>query len=185
MKRKKILVTSWSFPAMFSEAFVKDIKTRDCVVRGWTTFLTLSQKSPGFYVSTEQVFWKHFGKSNFSLSHSVFYLFWELFAIFIEFKIVVCKLFEFRRIKYLLFRKDLIECYFMFQSLYKHNWHRHVFRSTSALYAKSLISSHISVNPFPHNDIFWRPWETSLLKTLLEKEKLLITSNFSFSHSVF
>ena len=28
----------------------------------------------------------------------VFYLFWELTAIFIEFKIVVCKLFQFRRI---------------------------------------------------------------------------------------
>ena len=41
------------------------------------------------------------------------------------------------------------------------------------------------VNTFPHNDAFWRPWETSLLKTLWEKEKLLVTSNFSFSHSVF
>ena len=41
------------------------------------------------------------------------------------------------------------------------------------------------VNPFPHNDTFRRPWETSLLKTLWEKEKLLVTSNFSFSHSVF
>ena len=39
-------------------------------------------------------------------------------------------------------------------------------------------------NPFPHNT-FWHPWETSLLKTLWEKEKLLVTSNFSFSHSVF
>ena len=38
---------------------------------------------------------------------------------------------------------------------------------------------------FPHNDTFWRPWETSLLKTLWEKEKLLITSNISLSHSVF
>ena len=42
-----------------------------------------------------------------------------------------------------------------------------------------------SFNPFPHNDTFWRPWETSLLKTLWEKEKLLVTSNFSFTHSVF
>ena len=42
-----------------------------------------------------------------------------------------------------------------------------------------------SLNLFPHNDTFLRPWETSLLKTLWEKEKLLITSNFSFSHSVF
>ena len=41
------------------------------------------------------------------------------------------------------------------------------------------------VNPFPHKDTFWRPWETSLLKTLWEKEKLLITSNFSFTHRVF
>ena len=36
-----------------------------------------------------------------------------------------------------------------------------------------------------HNDTFWHPWETSLLKTLWEKEKLLATSNFSFSPSVF
>ena len=41
------------------------------------------------------------------------------------------------------------------------------------------------INPFPHNVTFWRPWETSLMKTLWEKEKLLVTSNFSFSHSVF
>ena len=33
--------------------------------------------------------------SNFSLFHSVFYLFGELSAIFIKFKIVVCKLFQF------------------------------------------------------------------------------------------
>ena len=43
----------------------------------------------------------------------------------------------------------------------------------------------IILNPFPHNNTFWRPWETSLFKTLWEKEKLLVTSNFSFSHSVF
>ena len=36
-------------------------------------------------------------------------------------------------------------------------------------------------NPLPHNNTFWRLWETSLLKTLWEKEKLLVTSNFSFS----
>ena len=33
--------------------------------------------------------------------------------------------------------------------------------------------------------LFDDPWETSLLKTLWEKEKLLVMSNFSFSHSVF
>ena len=41
------------------------------------------------------------------------------------------------------------------------------------------------LNPSPHNDTFWRPWETSLLKTQWEKEKLLVTSNFSYTHSVF
>ena len=40
-------------------------------------------------------------------------------------------------------------------------------------------------NPFPHNNTFRSPWETSLLKTRWEKEKLLVTSNFSFTHSVF
>ena len=49
----------------------------------------------------------------------------------------------------------------------------------------SLTVTHATLNPFPHNDTFWRPWETTLLKTLWEKEKLLVTSNFSFSHSVF
>ena len=43
----------------------------------------------------------------------------------------------------------------------------------------------VRTNPFPHNDAFWSPWETSLLKTLWEKEKLLVTRNFFFSPSVF
>ena len=36
------------------------------------------------------------------------------------------------------------------------------------------------VNPFPNKSRFLRVCSTSLLKTLWEKEKLLITSNFSF-----
>ena len=43
----------------------------------------------------------------------------------------------------------------------------------------------IWISPFPHNDTFWHPWETRVLKTLWVKEKLLVTSNFSFNHSVF
>ena len=39
--------------------------------------------------------------------------------------------------------------------------------------------------PFPNKPCFLRVCSTSLLKTLWEKEKLLVTSNFSFSHSVF
>ena len=43
----------------------------------------------------------------------------------------------------------------------------------------------VAVNPFPNKPWFLRVCYTSLLKTLWEKEKLLVTSNFSFSHSVF
>ena len=76
--------------------------------------LTLSHSRPGFNVSAVQVFWKHGGKkekllvtSNFSFSHSVFYQFWELFAIFIKFEIAVCKLFQFGRVLNLLFGDGL------------------------------------------------------------------------------
>ena len=41
------------------------------------------------------------------------------------------------------------------------------------------------LNPFPNKPWFLRVCSRSLLKTLREKEKLLVTSNFSFSHSVF
>ena len=43
----------------------------------------------------------------------------------------------------------------------------------------------LSFNPFTNKPWFLRVCSTSLLKTLWEKEKLLVTSNFSFSHSVF
>ena len=41
------------------------------------------------------------------------------------------------------------------------------------------------VNPFTNKPWFLRVCSTSLLKTVWEKEKRLVTSNFSFSHSVF
>ena len=49
---------------------------------------------------------------------------------------------------------------------------------------------HAIVGPVPltlsqTSSVFLRLCRTSLLKTLWEKEKLLVTSNFSFSHSVF
>ena len=40
-------------------------------------------------------------------------------------------------------------------------------------------------NPLLHRYSFWRINNRRLLKTLWEKKKLLITSNFSFSHNVF
>ena len=49
-----------------------------------------------------------------------------------------------------------------------------------------LITQDLTVlNPFPNKPWFLRVYSTSLLKTLWEKEKLLVTSNFSFSHSLF
>ena len=39
----------------------------------------------------------------------------------------------------------------------------------------------MAINPFPNKFFFI----TSVLKTLWEKEKLLVTSNFFFSHTVF
>ena len=46
--------------------------------------------------------------SNFSFSHSVFYLFVELSAIFIKSEIVVCKIFQFGRVYNMSFGKGLI-----------------------------------------------------------------------------
>ena len=49
----------------------------------------------------------------------------------------------------------------------------------------ALSTTLICLNPFPNKPWFLRVCSTGLLKTLWEKEKLLVTSNFSFSHSVF
>ena len=43
----------------------------------------------------------------------------------------------------------------------------------------------VYLNPFPKKPLFLCVCSTGLSKTLWEDEKLLVTSNFSFSHSVF
>ena len=43
----------------------------------------------------------------------------------------------------------------------------------------------VAINPLPHNSTFWRARDIWLWKTLWEKEKLLVTSNFFFFHNVF
>ena len=55
----------------------------------------------------------------------------------------------------------------------------HLFSGLQTLSILTKLTFHLvkrsgCLNPFPHNDNFWRPWETSLLKTLWEKEKLLL-----------
>ena len=60
-------------------------------------------------------------KSNFSSSHSVFYLFGELSAIFVKFDIVVCKHFLFGRVSNLSFGKGLThttQCSFLTHKRY-------------------------------------------------------------------
>ena len=42
-----------------------------------------------------------------------------------------------------------------------------------------------SLKSLPYNPDFWQPRESSILKALWEKEKVLVTSIFSFSHKVF
>ena len=43
----------------------------------------------------------------------------------------------------------------------------------------------MSLNPFPNKPWFLSVYRISLLKTMWKKEKLLLTSNFSFTHSVY
>ena len=43
----------------------------------------------------------------------------------------------------------------------------------------------VRLKPFPNKPWFLRICKSSLLKTLWEKRKLLVTSNFLFSHSMF
>ena len=60
--------------------------------------------------------------------------------------------------------------------------------SCSTLYKNKIYmvtSGSVTFNHFPKKPWFLHVCSTSLLKTLREKEKLLVTSNFSFSQSVF
>ena len=50
---------------------------------------------------------------------------------------------------------------------------------------RKLCYLQLLLNPFPNKPCFLRVCRASCLKTLREKDKLLITSNLSFSHSVF
>ena len=41
------------------------------------------------------------------------------------------------------------------------------------------------INPWPYHPKYWQPWRLCLLKTLWEKEKMMVAIIFSFSHNVF
>ena len=64
-----------------------------------TISFTLSQTSPGFKCLHNESFENTVGEGAISpFSHSAFYPFGELSAIFIKFKIVICKLFQLGRV---------------------------------------------------------------------------------------
>ena len=64
-------------------------------------------------------------------------------------------------------------------------FHPYLFCRLQALSIWTSLEFCFLINPFPNKPWFLRVCSTSFLKTLWEKEKLLATSNFSFSHSVF
>ena len=57
--------------------------------------------------------------------------------------------------------------------------------SKTFLFGKRVQIEKSPLNHLPNKPLFLRVCSKSLLKTLWEKEKLHVTSNFSFSHSVF
>ena len=62
--------------------------------------------------------------------------------------------------------------------------HKTSFLTCGAVSA-NLLPRNLELNPFRNKPCSLRVCSTSLLKTLGEKEKLLVSSSFSFSHSVF
>ena len=74
------------------------------------------------------------------------------------------------------------KCFLLFKKWVSIGFGRWNLSSANAL---NLDKSRSLFNFFSKKPWFLRVCSTRLLKTLLEKEKLLVTSNFSFSHSVF
>ena len=74
-------------------------------------------------------------------------------------------------------------------SCLKHSPSKPMYLNTFYKWLSLIHLYHITLNhhfnPFPNKPWFLRVSSSSILKTLWEKEKLLVTSNFSFSHSVF
>ena len=131
--------------------------------------------------------------SNFSFAHSVFYPIRELSSIF--YQIWNCRLQTlsiWKSLKFVVWERvkednngsvNPSTTQFRQSTLYQ------TMKCSMGLNWKHIADDKINVtqrfNPFPNKPWFLPVCSTSLLKTMWEKEKLLITSNFSFSHSVF
>ena len=105
-------------------------------------WLTISKKKPWFLrvyrTNLLKTLWekeKLLVTSNFSFSHSISYPFQELSAIFIKFKTVVSKLFQFGRVQNLSFGKEL-----------KHNRKNIGHCYISEIILKTALNTKLSIN---------------------------------------
>ena len=128
--------------------------------------------------------------SNSSFFHSVFYPCTEnSFLYFIKFKIVVCKLFQvWKSLKFVVCERVLIIQDMknrVFQLFFQRLMAVIVAGLRRPLTLTKLMWKTEFNTPFPNKPWFLRVCSKHLLKALWENEKLLVTSNFSFSHSAF
>ena len=63
--------------------------------------------------------------------------------------------------------------------------HQLLFSNASMVRGEKWQERKFRLNSLQHNSDFQRTWDRSRLKTLKEKEKMLVTSIFSFSNNVF
>ena len=109
--------------------------------------LTLSQTSPGFYVSGVQVCCKHCGKGEiahyeqFLLFPQCFILFWRTLCLFIKLEIVVCKPFQIGRVYFFSFWKGLTlsSIYTDFNTLKKKALRKTLWRKVKSLKMSNFI----------------------------------------------
>ena len=133
-----------------------------------------------------------------SFFHNVFYAVKENLPLMSNTEIAVCKCFQFEqgyaffvwhRVNVLVHSRLVIFVYLLSLPVAHLNdapRRRLVVTGDNArIQDETTESSAWFFNPFPNKPWFLRVCSTSLLKTLWEKEKLLVTSNFSFSHRVF
>ena len=99
--------------------------------------------------------------SIFSFSYNVFYSI--KVRIYITFKVIICKLSVWKSLNFV------------------------VWSGVNHPQSTGIICSIIIIDDRkqPNNPGVQQPWKSSLLKTLWEKEKMLVTSIFSFSHNIF
>ena len=102
--------------------------------------------------------------SNFTFFHNVFYAVCILKSCNNHISVVVCSFFKFGMVSKWCIRE----------------WFKETFSIKASLKFCCLVY------PFPHNDTFWHPWDTSLLKTLWEiKRRNCSQRAISPFHSVF